>query len=434
MSSVGRRITLARSTLFGAFRRRPVRSLSIALFSVILFGASSFYGWAVYSWRQAVTDADSQRFEASRRRLDFCRRVWPNDPALLLLSAKTSRKTGQYAAAEGYLNRYFALRTESRDAAQLEFLLLRTETGDDEAADPLFVLVDQGHPQSTEILEAISMSYIKRLRYQAANACLSKWIELFPDQASPYDRRGWIYESTSIPALAIRDYSKSLELDPGRTPVRLRLVELLLYEKKVPEVAPHIAALVAQAPDRAEVKARVGMLRFLEGRSREARELLEGVEPQLASEDVAPVIYLARLDVQEGKGLDAERRLRRVIAQDSTETEARFVLVSALRLQGREAEAVAVQQEQEKLNERNIRVNYLLRDRADKADATLEEWFEIGSIFMEMRLESRGVYWLEKLLARDPQHQGAHREMMDHFERKGDAAGAAAHRRMLRDK
>ena len=434
MSSVGRRITLARSTLFGAFRRRPVRMLSSTLLSVILLAASSFYGWAVYSWRQAGVDADAQRFEASGRRLDFCRRVWPKDPALLLLSAKTSRKMGDYAAAEGYLNRYFALRTESRDAGQLEFLLLRIETGDEEAADPLFVLVDQGHAQSTEILEAISMSYMKRLRYQAANACLSKWIELFPEEALPYDWRGWIYERTSTPALAHRDYEKALELDPGRMLVRLRLVELCLDEKKVPEVLPHLDYLVAQAPDRVEVKARVGMLRFLEGRSQEARQILEAVEPQLAANDVAPVVYLARLDVQEGKGIDAERRLRRVIALDSTETEARFVLISALRLQGREAEALAVQQEQEKLNERNIRVNYLLRDRADKADATLDEWFEIGTIFMEMRMEPRGVYWLDKLLVRDPDHQGAHRELMNHYERKGDAAAAAAHRRMLRDK
>ena len=102
-----------------------------------------------------------------------------------------------------------------------------------------------------------------------------------------------------------------------------------------------------------------------------------------------------------------------------------------MRLQGREAEAMVLQQEHAKLNERNIRVNYLLRDRADKPDATADEWCEIGSLFLEMKMAPRGIYWLDKVLARVPDHQGAHRELMDYYERKGDAEQAANHRRML---
>ena len=390
------------------------------------------YGRAVYSWRQAGVDFKAGQVGEARRRLDFCRRLWPDDPALLLLSARVNRAAGAVAAAEADLDHYFEVSAGPRDEAQLESLLLRAQIGDDETDGLLLILVEQNHPQSPAILETLSASYMRRLRYQAANASLTKWIELRPDAATPYEWRGWVYERTASPALAHQDYKKALELDPSLMLVRLRLVELLLEEKKVPEVVPHLEILTRQAPDRVEVKARLGMLRFLEGRSREARQLLEEVEPQLAKNDMAPVVSLARLDVQEGKGVDAERRLRRVIANDPTETDARFVLISALRLQGRESEAVVAENEQSKLNVRNIRVNQLLRDRADKPDATADEWFEIGSIFLEMQMEARGTYWLDKVLARDPNHQGTHRVLTEYYDRKGDAARAASHRRMLR--
>ncbi len=432
MSLPGQWIVRAASASSGQFRRHPVRNSLLTLIFCASASGVGFYAWAVDSWHQARTACLAKRYDESSRRLAVCRAVWPGDSDVLLLSAKTSRKTGDFLAAEEYLNRYLAVRTGSRDDGQLEFLLLRVDTGDEEAVNPLFVVVDQGHPDSPAILETISMSYMKRLRYQAASASLSKWIELYPDQALPYDWRGWVYERTSSPAPAHKDYDKALALDPGLVVVRLRLVELLLEEKKVPEVAPHLEILARQAPDRIEVKARVGMLRFLQGRSVEARQLLEESEPKLAANDVAPIVSLARLDIQEGKGVDAERRLLRVIGADATETEARFVLVSALRLQGREPEAAVVEREQAKLNVRNIRVNQLLRDRADQADATADEWCEIGSIFLEMQMEPRGTYWLDKVLARDPNHQGTHRVLTEYYDRKGDAAQAASHRRMLR--
>ncbi len=420
------------ATVTASPRRRLVRVVVVVVVLATVTVGLASYGWVTRSWRQAQADFDGGRFDEARRRLDSSRFLWGEDPAYLLLSARVHRAAGELAAAEADLDHYFTVSRGSRDDAQIEFLLLRAQAGDDEADAPLLNLVEQGHPQSPAILETLSSSYMRRLRYLAANATLTKWIELSPEAATPYEWRGWVYERTSNSSLAYQDYSKALELDPNLLLVRLRLVELLLELKKVPEVTPHLEVLARQAPARVEVKARLGMLRFLEGRSNEARALLEAAEPKLAPNDVAPLVTLARLDVQEGRGADAERRLRKVIALDPTESDARFVLVAALRLQGKEQEALTGEREQVDIRDRNERVNVLLRDRADKADATPDEWFEIGNLFLGMKMESRGVYWLEKALAKNPNHQAAHRVLAEYSERKGDAAAAAAHRRLLR--
>ncbi len=412
--------------------RRPLRTAIALIATATLFAICVGYGQSVYAWRQAQIDFAAKRYPEASGRLESCRRVWAGDPDFLLLAAKTGRHLKAYGQAELDLNRYLAVRPQSREAAQVELLLLRAQSGDEEAIPPLFELVQQRHAESAEILETVCFLYVKRFRYQIANASLTKWIELFPDQALPYDWRGWVYERTTARALAIKDYDKALELDPTLTHVRMRLVELLLKDNRVQEVSPHLQYLIHQHPDRPDIQARVGMLRFLQGESREARRLLEQVEPRLDVTDVAPIVYLARLDVQEGRGGDAESRLTRLIALDPTDTEARFILVAALRLQGRECEAQRAEQAQAVFNQRNVRVNELLSDRADRPDATPDEWSEVGRLFLEMSMEARALYWFDKALARDPNHQATHRVLAEYYDRTGKPDQAASHRHRLR--
>ena len=100
-------------------------------------------------------------------------------------------------------------------------------------------------------------------------------------------------------------------------------------------------------------------------------------------------------------------------------------MVTALRLQGKDGEALVAERDQAKIRERNERVNLLLRDRADKPNATAEEWFEIGSIFLDMQMESRAMYWFDKVLAREGTHPGVHRRLTEYYERNNEPEKAA---------
>jgi Flp pilus assembly protein TadD len=413
-------------------RRRPRLLLlsGIVLLAGALVGA---WRYAVHQWQAAQVALKQDRPQEARERLRLCLRVWFRSPEVHLLAARAARLTGDLAAAEAHLNRCIELQDGATDAVRLEFLLLRVQTGEvDELAPVLFDEVQKGHPESPLILETLARAYILRLRYKPAYACLSKWIELEPHNPKPYQWRGLALERLNNQKGATADYHKALELDPDLIPVRLRVAEMLLEDKQAPEALPHLERLVKQAPDDPLVQARMGMCLFLQGRGEEARRLMEAAVVHLPK-DPALLVALANLDLQEGKVADAERRLRAVLAVDSSDTEALFVLASALQLQGRTEESAAVLADYERKRVVVDRINELLKDKADSPSAGANDYAEIGELFLQIGREKFGVYWSERALERDPANQRAHRALAAHYDQKGDAVRAAAHRRQLRE-
>src|SRR5438445_13584714 len=143
---------------------------------------------------------------------------------------------------------------------------------------------------------------------------------------------------------AAADYHKALELNPDLILVRLRVAEMLLEDKLAPEALPHLERLYRQAPDRPDVQARLGMCRYYQNQTGEARRLMEAAVVQLPN-DPALLIHLAKLDLQEGRAAEAEKWLRRLLQVDPSDTEALYNLASALLLQGRTKESAAAMSE-----------------------------------------------------------------------------------------
>jgi tetratricopeptide (TPR) repeat protein len=430
------------SRAFGKLVRFPVRTwkvarrrprLTVLLVVLLTVGAGvGVWRYAVHQWRAAQVAVREDRPAEARERLRLCLRVWPRSTEVHLLAARAARLTGDLAAAEAHLNRCLELQDGATELVQLEFLLIRVQGGEvDELAPALIDAVQKGHPESPAILETMTGAYLTRLRYKPAHACLSKWIEIEPHTAKPYLLRGWTLERLNNHKAATADYHRALELDPDLIPARLRVVEMLLEDKQAPEAVPHLERLVRQAPDNPQVQARLGMCRFLQGRGEEARRLMEAAVVHLPK-DPALLVTLANLDLQDGRGADAERRLRTVLEADPSDTEALFVLGSALQLQGRTKEAADVLADYEKKRAIVNRINDLLKDAADSPTAKADDYAEIGQLFLQIGRDKFGVYWSERALERDPANQKAHAALAAYYDRKGDAANAAAHRRQIR--
>ena len=409
-----------------AVRRRP-RLTSFVVLAVVAGAGLGVWWYAGTQWRAAQQALKQERPAEARERLAVCLRVWPRSPEVLLLAARAERLSGDLPAAEARLNRCLELQGPT-DAVRLEFLLMRVQSGEvDELTPVLIDSVEKGHPESPVILETLARAYILQLRYKPAFGCLSRWSEVEPENARPHHWRGWVLERLNNPKAAKENYHRALELNPDLVPVRLRVAEMLLEDKQAPEALPHLERLSRQVPDDPTVQARMGMCLFLQGQAQEARRLMEAAAAHLPN-DAPLLVALANLELQEGRAAEAERWLRAVLAADPSDTEALFVLANALQLQGRAQESAAVLADYERKRTVVDRINDLLKDKADSPTAGAADYAEIGALFFQIGRAKFGVYWAERALERDPENPQAHEALAAHYEAKGDAARAAAHR------
>jgi tetratricopeptide (TPR) repeat protein len=413
-----------------AIRRRPGTML-LGLIVLFALGAGGVYGYAVREWHRAVALVRNGRPAEAREKLNLCLRVWSNDPDVHRLAARAARQTGDYVTAESHLNTCLKLEKEATEDTQLEFLLMRAQTGEVEEVGPLlFGYVDRGHRDAELILESVALVYMYQLRYGPAYAALKRWGEVVPNSAKVHHFRGWVLERMDQPKLALDNYLRALELDPNLDRVRLRVAEMYLEDKQPLQALPHLELLLARDPNRPEAQARLGQCKFLQGQPVEARRLLEGAVDKMPT-DSPVLLYLARLDIAEQQPARAEQRLRQALALDASDTEARFALVTALQLQKRDAEAAAALAEYDKQKDLLERANTLLQAEARRGSRDPQSAFDIGSLLLSIRHDRQALYWMDEALNRDPAHRPTHQALAEYFERQGDQGRAAFHRRKL---
>lgn len=411
------------------FSSRPWFTTVLIILSLLVLG---IFQYCQIQWKNAQSYVKKEKYTEAKSSLDFCLKIWPNNIEVNWLCARNSRKTGDLKTAEKHLNKCLELQSGASEKIQLEFLLIRVQSGEvDELSTTLFDLIEKGHPDFREILNTISSTFIFRLRYKPAYACLSKWIELEPQYSKPYYWRGLVSERLSNQKAASTDYHKAIEIEPDMIPARLRIAEMLLEDKQAPEAYPHLERLIKLAPNDYQVQARLGICQFLMGDSSEARKLMESAIKNITN-DPALLVTMANLEMQDNRAESAEKYLRTVLKEDRADTEALFVLVSALQIQGRTKEADETLAEYNKAKVIVDKINDFLKDKADLPTTTAEEYSTVGQLFLEIGRNKLGVYWLEKALDQEPRCQSAHIALADYYDKKGDAKSASVHRSQVR--
>jgi tetratricopeptide (TPR) repeat protein len=409
---------------------RNVRRL-IAICLVLTTGVGGWYAYAIGRWRSATRAAAERRWTDARDHARFCVRVWPSDVRVRLLAARAARSLGDFETAERLLNECNKLQSESSQAVQIEFLLMRAQTGEvDEVAPILMELVQADHPDAALMLETITRAYLHNLRYAPALATLDRWIEAAPEVAEPHRLRGWLLERVNKADEAVKSYERALELDPELIPARLSIVEILLGRSSAPEALPHLELLRKQAPQRPDVTARLGQCKLLFGEMDEARTLMETALPRIPK-DAPLLVALARLEMSAGNPAKAEEYLTRILKADPADVEAQFMLVSALQLQGRQKEAKAARQRYDQVKALLERANRLLEGEAANPTTDPETVFDLGASLLRIGHARLGLYWLHEALARAPDYEPAHRALADYYAGVGDETRAAVHRRRL---
>ena len=418
---------------FRLLRRRPIPSVVVLLCIAAAFVLIGVHFWARHEYHEAEAALDDERMVDANKHILFCLTVWPWSDDAHFLAARIARNSGAYDEAEAQLAECRKIQHGSSARTQLEMLLLRAQHGDvEKVEDGLMYLADHDKTNEREILETLARGHMKLMRFVPAMGFLDRCLAEYPDDVRALDWRGWIEERLQRQEAAAKDYEHALALSPGRAEVRIRLAALYLSHND-PELAePHLDILEKTHPERLEVQLALAQARFLQGRTEEARALLDRV---LAVDPKSPLALLYRgkleLQTEPPQPQEAEKYFRRLLEEDSNSVEGLYCLHDCLRNQpGREKEDAEVRRKHGEARTKNLRIQALLAGEAERPSQKADAAYELGKMNEELGQADLAIYWLRTAEKRDASHKPTHALLAKIFEKSGREEEAAQERRL----
>jgi predicted Zn-dependent protease len=357
--------------------------------------------------------------------------VWPSSFEIHLLAAQTARRLGDFEAAEQHLARCQEIRGVQSPEVDLEQILIRAERGGMDSVMPyLRSLVEENHPATPLILEAMIRGYMRAFRYGDAAMLVSLWLDRWPDDIQANLYHGYISGQIGSEEKAVESYRRVLELDPEHDEARLRLADLLINRAAAAEALEHLDQLARKRPDDLYVQTRFARCLLALGRPEEAEEKADRVLAELPH-------FRPALTVKGGSALalnrpaEAERWLREALVMDAADYTAQYELSRSLRQQAKDEEAQAVEDRLAVLSADGRRIRKIVQDDINRSPNDPALRTEVGNILLRAGSEQEGVQWLYSALRQGPTYGPAHRALAAYFERIGQPERAAPHRRFL---
>jgi tetratricopeptide (TPR) repeat protein len=384
-------------------------------------------GWAEYQHRAALADLEAGELEQARAHLDACLRVRTSSADVHFLLARTTRRLGDYAAAEHHLQECERLGGIA-EAIALERQLLRAQLGEPAHESYLLDCAEKGHPDSAVILEALARGYLRTFQITRAEYCLERWLKLEPNNVQALLLLGETKEHLRNNAEALAAYSQAVEQAPRRADARLRLARRLALARRPAEALEHYQFLSELEPDNAEYSVgRAHCLREL-GRADEARPVIDAVLARHPHNTQA-LAERGHLALQKGDLDTAERSLQEALAGEPAERELLFALSRCYEQKGDTKQADEVRERLKRIDDDLVRVRELTRKIAESPhDADLRS--EIGRIFLDNRQDREGLRWLASALHENARHIPTHRALAEFYERTGQPELAERSRRL----
>jgi predicted Zn-dependent protease len=408
--------------------RRPLFWILLGL-SVTALTAFGVWAWPETYLRSARSALSTHEYETARASLVRYLQARPNSAEAHLLLAQLDRRANRYRDAAKHLDACQRL-GGSLDAIKLERALGAIQNGVVNRQLEELCTTYLGREDADEflVLEALSQGYTKTYRLNEALVCLERMLALQPDCGYAFRRRAWIYSQGEQHDQAEADYRRALELDPEDTVARLGLGQLLLdIRENGSEASEHFERLW---PGQQESAVAVGLARSwrLVGRGDDARNLLDG---WLAShaQDALALAERGQLALDEHAMGQAETLLRQAVALVPYHRDANYSLYLCLIQQGRTVEAEACQERIRESQKAREKLALLTRKlQSAPADANLR--CQIAQMFLRYGAEDEGVRWLLASLQNHPNHAPSHQALADYYDRRGDTAQGAEHRRL----
>jgi predicted Zn-dependent protease len=391
--------------------------------------------WAYHHLHDAESAMEQRDFNQACAHLALCLEVWPDSGETHWLMARAARRGGNYDEAEVHLARARELLwvPEALDAEQAMLKAQRAERGElFEVQALLLSWIDQGHPDSVLMLEALTQGYLKTYFLPAAVKCLELWLAREPDNPQALFWRGEAWERLYKYQDALLDYQRVVDLAPDRDDARLKLAAGLLEAHRAREAESHFESLHQRRPSDPAVLLGLARCRLELGQADQARRLLD-VLLAAHPDDALALGERGKMELEAGRPDEAERWLRQATAVFPYERALVYSYVQALQQQNKKEQAAAWATRLDRIDEDLKRISEVMRAiHAAPNDPTPRH--EAGVIFLRNGQEQEGLRWLANALQQDPNYRPTHELLAEYFEKHGQPEKAAQHRLLASQK
>jgi Tfp pilus assembly protein PilF len=413
--------------------RYPGRSLAVAVLSLLIAmgaGIASVWLWASYHLRAGRAALERYHTAESVPHLQAALAVWPRDPETLLLSARAARRSDSFDTANRILDRYQELRPKDEDLT-IERVCVRAERGEpDSVTKYCRSLIEQNHPASPLLFEALARGYLRTYQPHKAEDVLKEWLQRQPDNPQAFLLQGLVYDLEMRQADAVKSFRAALTADPTLDEARLRLCDTLMQLGSVEEAQPHLEYLRSRIPNNLRVQVYLARLQDRLGHPEEAERMLEAVlarQPRFAP----ALVERGKLALRAGQPVEAEKWLREAVKQDPSDHQALHQLILCLERNGKLAEADREQERLKQMEQDMKDIQAIARGAMERTPHDADLHYQIGMISLRAGAVEEGLRWLHSALKENPNHQRTHKALMEHYQRIGNFSRAREHRRYL---
>ncbi|MCI0463400.1 MAG: tetratricopeptide repeat protein [Gemmataceae bacterium] len=300
-------------------------------------------------------------------------------------------------------------------------------------AEPKLRVALEHDPDNSELLRTLALGLLGTQKLAEADQVLTRWREVRPEEAEPYRLRMDLRHQSAqqvkpgalqqrLQELALADGQRVLELDPDDDSTAQKVVWLCLGIGRFEEADRVCRRYRARQPDDP-------WLLYLQARACHARGAhgeAQGLLDQLLSRSarfMPGLLLRAVLHYEADEADQAIPLLRKVIAENpASGQEARYHLSLALARAGHTEEARQVMAE-------------VQRERFEKDTArpgqpdTLAVRVRRAELLFNAGRAEEALAALQAVLGDDPGYAAAHRLLASYYDKKGESAKAAEHRR-----
>ncbi len=344
------------------------------------------------------------------------------------LLARANRRLGRLDDVRKHLNAAEEM-GYSPAAIELEKWLTQAQSGHVSSVLPqLREYLATSNTDVQEVCEALVNGYLRNYRFEEAAHWLEAWEGDFPQEAQPHFCRGALWQHFDRLPDALKEFRRAVELEPGRTDVRLELGRVLAGLHQYDRAILQLQRCLEDDPQNSDVLAALAGCFLLQGELERPRKIYQQLLTR-NPKDFSALWGLGQLALSDGNCQEAIDWLEKALNQQPRNQSVHHTLATALQACGRPEEAKVHHAFVEEATQALARVR-LLVEQVQKQPDSLEPRYEIGVTLLQYASASDGIAWLYSALEIDPQHTKTHQALAEYYQQHGNPKLAERHARL----